>query len=369
MASNPTLNTSIHPSLSSASRKPNPLSFHPHLHLSTTPRKPLFAQSSAAPSLSSPTFDLKTYWKSLISEIDVQLDAAVPLRFPSVIHEAMRHTVLSPGAKRASPILCIATCELFGAPRSLALPTACALEMIHAASLIHDDLPCMDDAPARRGRPSNHAAFGMDMAILAGDALFPLAFAHITNAYCADQNHNTTLSYTSVLRLVTEIASTVGARGMVEGQFLDLHSTALGALGGVAGDYFETDIMKGRELVERIVEKKFGVMAECSAVCGAIVGGANEEEMEHLRRYGRAVGVLYQVVDDIKEVRGGKNEEGGEKKRSRASYARAYGVQGAMQLAEGLREQAKRELQGFHGAGVLPLYSFVDYAINRDFEI
>ncbi|URE25424.1 Polyprenyl synthetase [Musa troglodytarum] len=122
-------------------------------------------------------FDLRGYWTSLISEIEAELDSTVPIRYPESVHKAMRHSVLS-GGKRASPIMCIAACELVGGHRSAAFRAACALEMIHAASLVHDDLPCMDAAPLRRGRPSTHALFGVDMAVLAGDALFPRLPVH-----------------------------------------------------------------------------------------------------------------------------------------------------------------------------------------------
>lgn len=294
-----------------------------------------------------PPFDLRAYWASYISLIQSDLDAAIPAAYPPRIYESMRYSVLSAGAKRASPIMCIAACELLGGHRSLALPTASALEMVHTASLIHDDLPCMDAAPLRRGRPSNHARFGVDLAVLTGDALFPLAFTHVVTHTPASL-----VPPQATLRVIEEIARAVGPTGMAAGQMLDLSP------GG------EEDVMA-------VLEKKFGEMAECSAVCGGLLGGAGEEEVGRLRRYGRAVGVLYEVVDDVlMEGEGGNGRSG--KMRSNASVVRAMGMERSLEIAEELREKAKQELKGFgeeYGERLLPLYSFVDYAVERDFRV
>ncbi|GMP64383.1 hypothetical protein CsSME_00025686 [Camellia sinensis var. sinensis] len=243
------------------------------------------SSSSSSSTQISTKFDLRTYWKTLIAEINQKLDEAVSVQYPQQIYEAMRYSVLAHAAKRAPPVMCVAACELFGGNRLAAFPTACALEMVHAASLIHDDLPCMDDDPSRRGQPSNHTVFG----------------------------------------------------------------------------------------------KKYGEMGECSAVCGGLLGGAGEDEIERLRRYGRAVGVLYQVVDDVLEKKMQREETNGEEKRMRKkkkkkkgkSYVGVYGVEKAMEVAEELRGKAKRELDGFekYGERVFPLYSFVDYAADRGFSV
>ncbi|CAI8617650.1 unnamed protein product [Vicia faba] len=246
-------------------------------------------------------FDLKTYWTSLMVQINQKLDEAIPVKFPQQIYEAMRYSSLAKGAKRAPPVMCISACELFGGSRLAAFPTACALEMVHAASLIHDDLPCMDDSSSRRGHPSNHTIYGVDMAILAG-------------------------------------------------QFLDLEG--------------------GPNAVGFIQDKKFGEMGECSAVCGGLLAGAKDDEIERLRRYGRAVGVLYAVVDDILEER--LKPEGDKDRKNRGkSYVGVYGVEKAAEIAEELRAKAMEELDGFekYGDQVLPLYSFVNYAIDRSFNV
>ncbi|KAJ4826903.1 hypothetical protein Tsubulata_006130 [Turnera subulata] len=291
-------------------------------------------------------FDLKTYWTTLIGEINQKLDEAIPVKYPEQIYEAMRYSVLAKGAKRAPPVMCVAACELFGGNRLAAFPTACALEMVHAASLIHDDIPCMDDATSRRGQPSNHTIYGVDMAILAGDALFPLGYQHIVS-------HTPTelVPEPRMLRVIAEIARAVGSKGMAAGQFLDLEG--------------------GPNSVDFIQEKKFGEMGECSAVCGGLLAGASDDELHRLRRYGRAVGVLYEVVDEVLEAKMTKGEEGnGKRKKEGKNYVAVYGIEKAMEVAEELRAKAKKELDGFmkYGEKVLPLHSFVDYAADRGFS-
>ncbi|KAK3193098.1 hypothetical protein Dsin_024408 [Dipteronia sinensis] len=310
------------------------------------------SSTSSSPSLSvssiqlkSMHFDLKTYWGTLIDEINQKLDQAVPVKYPEQIYEAMRYSVLAEGAKRAPPVMCVAACELFGVDRLAAFPTACALEMVHAASLIHDDLPSMDDDQSRRGQPSNHTIYGVDMAILAGDALFPLGFRHIVS-----NTPSSLVPESRILRVIAEIARAVGSTGMAAGKFLDLEG--------------------GPNSIEFVQEKKFGEMGECSAVCGGLLAGAKDDEIERLRRYGRAVGVLYQVVDDL-FVAKTQSEEYGKKKKKGKSYVAFYGVEKAMEVAEDLRAKAKKELDGFeqYGEKVLPLYSFVDYAAERKFSV
>ncbi|KAG2706102.1 hypothetical protein I3843_05G078400 [Carya illinoinensis] len=324
------------------------MSSGPHLYLPrripTNLKAPPIRCSSSS-SLVSTQFDLKGYWTTLIGEINQSLEEAIRVQYPEKIYEAMRHSVLSKGAKRAPPVMCVAACELFGGNRLVAFPTACALEMVHAASLIHDDLPCMDDDPSRRGQPSNHTIYGVDMAILAGDALFPLGFRHIVSHTPVDL-----VPEARLLRVITEIAQAVGSTGMAAGQFLDLEGSS--------------------NSVEFVQEKKFGEMGECSAVCGGLLAGAGDDEIRRLRSYGRAVGMLYQVVDDVLEEKSRKIEEAGEPKKGK-SYVGVYGVEKAMEVAEELRAKAKRELDGFekYGESVVPLYSFVDYAAYRGFSV
>ncbi|PON33650.1 Polyprenyl synthetase [Parasponia andersonii] len=189
------------------------------------------------------------------------------------------------------------------------------------------------------------------MAILAGDALFPLGFRHIVS-----HTPSELVPEPRLLRVITEIARAVGSTGMAAGQFLDIEG--------------------GPNSVEFVQEKKFGEMGECSAVCGGLLAGAEDDEIARLRRYGRAVGILYQVVDDILEEKSRNAgvvdvDERNKKKGKGKSYVEVYGVEKAMEVAEELRDNAKRELDGFekYGESALPLYSFVDYAADRGFGI
>lgn len=202
----------------------------------------------------------------------------------------------------------------------------------------------MDDDPVRRGKPSNHTVFGADMAILAGDALFPLAFQHIVSHTPPDLVPRAT-----ILRVIAEIARTVGSTGMAAGQYVDLE-----------GGPFPLSFAH---------EKKFGAMGECSAVCGGLLGGASDDELESLRLYGRAVGMLYHVVDDIRDDHDG-NAEDNKKHKKKKSYAGFFGTGRAMEMAQELTVKAKKELRVFDkygDASLAPLYSFVDYAAHRDF--
>lgn len=142
------------------------------------------------------------------------LEEAVPLQHPLKIHEAMRYSLLA-GGKRVRPILCIASCELVGGDESLTLPISCAIEMIHTMSLIHDDLPCMDNDELRRGKPTNHKAFGEETAVLAGDALLSLAFQHIAAKTAK-------VSSDRVIQAIAKLGSAVGSEGLVAGQVVDL---------------------------------------------------------------------------------------------------------------------------------------------------
>ncbi|XVE67214.1 hypothetical protein DITRI_Ditri08aG0142200 [Diplodiscus trichospermus] len=325
----------------------------PSLYLPKKPQNshfPIRCLSSPSSSVSTQSkltqFDLKTYWTTLNAEINQKLEEAIKVQYPDQIFEAMRYSLLAKGAKRAPPVLCVAACELFGGNRLAAFPTACALEMVHAASLIHDDLPCMDDDPVRRGESSNHTIYGVDMAILAGDALFPLGFRHIVS-------HTPTelVPEARLLRVIAEIARTVGSAGMAAGQFLDLKGAP--------------------DSVDFIQEKKYGEMSECSAVCGGLLAGAEDDEIERLRRYGRAVGVLYEVANDVLQAKLLEKEETEKNQKKHKGYVSLYGVDKAIEIVEELQTKAKNELEGFdkYDDRVAPLYSFIDYAVDRGFNV
>ncbi|KAL3583618.1 hypothetical protein D5086_014679 [Populus alba] len=210
-----------------------------------------------------PTFDFKSYMLQKANSVNKALDAAVSLKEPAKIHESMRYSLLA-GGKRVRPVLCLAACDLVGGSESMALPAACAVEMIHTMSLMHDDLPCMDNDDLRRGKPTNHIVFGEDVAVLAGDALLSFAFEHVA----VSTIH---VSPLRIVRAIGELAKAIGAEGLVAGQVVDICSEGLSEV--------------GLEQLEFIHVHKTAKLLEGAVVLGAILGGGTDEEVEKLRKY------------------------------------------------------------------------------------
>src|SRR4028118_1466889 len=201
------------------------------------------------------SFDLSTYLVNRKEAIEVALDSALPVIYPEKIYEAMRYSLLA-GGKRLRPILCLASCELAGGTTSMAMPTACALEMIHTMSLIHDDLPAMDNDDYRRGELTNHKVYGEDIAILAGDGLLAYAFEYVakeTKGVLAER----------VLQVIARLGRAVGAAGLVGGQVVDLEC--------------EGKLDTSVETLNFIHTHKTGALLEACVVCGAILAGASAE--------------------------------------------------------------------------------------------
>lgn len=294
-----------------------------------------------------PEFNFEEYMSKKAMTVNYALDSAVPLEKPFEIHEAMRYSLLA-GGKRVRPILCIAACELVGGDEALAIPMACSVEMIHAMSLIHDDLPCMDDDDLRRGRPTNHKIFGEDTAVLAGDALLCLAFEHTATL-------TATVSADRVVHAIKELGSATGSKGLVAGQNVDLRS--------------EGKQVNLHEL-EYIHIHKTSKLLEAAAVCGSIIGGANAAEIEKIRTYARCIGLLFQVVDDILDVT--KTSEqlgktaGKDLVADKATYPKLMGLDKAKMFAEELTAKAIQELSCFDAAKAAPLLHLTNYIAQRE---
>ncbi|XP_050227070.1 geranylgeranyl pyrophosphate synthase, chloroplastic-like [Mercurialis annua] len=286
------------------------------------------------------------YMVTKAKQVNKALDNAVPLRHPLKIHCAMRYSLLA-GGKRIRPVLCIAACELFGGDESTAMPAACAIEMIHTMSLIHDDLPCMDNDDLRRGKPTNHKVFGEETAILAGDALLSFSFEHVARA-------TKDVSPENIVRVIGELGSAVGSEGLVAGQIVDIDS--------------EGKDISVKEL-EYIHIHKTAKLLEAAVVCGAILGGADDESVERGRRYARCIGLLFQVVDDILDVTKSSEELGKTAGKDlitdKATYPKLMGIDEARKLADKLVHQANQELAYFDSAKAAPLYHFANYIANR----
>jgi geranylgeranyl diphosphate synthase type II len=232
-----------------------------------------------------PDFDLKRYLSDRKQVVDQALEkyAPAPVGLEKSVSEAARYSLFA-GGKRLRPILCLAAAEVVGGSCESVLPVACALEMIHTYSLIHDDLPAMDNDDFRRGLLTNHKVFGEAMAILAGDALLTEAFSLI-----AGGGGSAGMAAEKLVRVIAAIASASGYRGMVGGQVIDLESETR-----------EVDL----PTVEYMHVRKTGALISASLEAGAILGGGAEQQIATLIRYGHHLGLAFQITDDLLDVEG-----------------------------------------------------------------
>ncbi|KAF6258940.1 amidase signature domain-containing protein [Scenedesmus sp. NREL 46B-D3] len=298
------------------------------------------------------SFDFASYMADTAKSVQAALDKAVPAKYPETLNEAMRYSLLA-GGKRVRPALCLAACQLVGGDLDQAMPTACAMEMIHTMSLIHDDLPAMDNDDFRRGRPTNHKVYGENMAILSGDALLTYAFEHIcrdTQGVAADR----------LVRVVVELARASGAEGLVGGQVVDIQSEDKEAsIALFAAPQVGLDVLK------YIHEHKTAALLEAAVVCGAIVGGADQATVEKLRRYALNIGLAFQVIDDILDITQSTEVLGKTAAKDLASnkttYPKLLGIEKSKQVAEELIAEAIAQLDGFEPSRAAPLVALAKY--------
>ncbi|MGH7845414.1 MAG: polyprenyl synthetase family protein [Candidatus Binatia bacterium] len=293
------------------------------------------------------SFDIQRYLQERKIWIDCALDRYLEQKrkLPRRLLEAMRYGVLSEG-KRLRPILTLAAGEIFGAPRKSLLPFACAIEMIHAYSLIHDDLPALDDDEFRRGELANHKVYGEGMALLAGDALLAEAFQLLARAEVAR-----VIEPRRILKLIHEIAHAAGVDGLAGGQALDLES-------------------EGRRVsvarLEAVHRHKTGALIVAAVRVGARIGGASADELRHLTRYGQALGLAFQIADDLLDAADlgtGKNGHAGSAK-DKATYPSLVGLAAARSRARDLARQCLRHIEPF-GAAAEPLRGIALYVVER----
>lgn len=263
---------------------------------------------------------------------------------PAKLAQAIRHSLLAP-AKRLRPMLVLMSCQACGCDSSIALPAACAVEMIHTYSLIHDDLPAMDDDDMRRGRPSCHAKFGEATAILAGDALLTQAFEVVASGIHPPA---------AAARCCAELAQAAGASNLVGGQEDDL-----------AAQHVEG----GLEQLERIHRRKTGAMIRVSLRLGGIVGGATETELSALDTYGVNLGLAFQIIDDLLDLGGDATKlgkrTGKDSSRGKLTFPALLGADESRRRARQLIAEAKGQLAIF-GSRAAELESLADYVLERD---
>lgn len=266
-------------------------------------------------------------------------------RYSSAVN-AMRYSLLS-GGKRIRPILLLEFYSLFGGRAEGALNFAAAIEMIHTYSLIHDDLPCMDNDDMRRGKPSCHKAFGYDTALLAGDALLTHAFFAAANAVDIPPER--------VSRAISVLAQKAGIYGMVGGQVMDLD--------------FEKNGANGEELTAMYI-KKTSCLLEAAAMCGAVLAGADEETVKKTEEYAENLGLAFQITDDILDCTADEKTLGkpigSDKKNGKTTFVTLFGLDGAKQKAALLTKKAEDILNGFSG-DTSYLKELTEYLLNRNY--
>ncbi|AFY78179.1 MAG: polyprenyl synthetase family protein [Hydrococcus sp. C42_A2020_068] len=294
----------------------------------------------------SSNFDLASYLEEKKQLVEAALERSLSIGKPEKIYEAMRYSLLA-GGKRLRPILCLATCELTGGTTEMAMPTACALEMIHTMSLIHDDLPAMDNDDYRRGKLTNHKVFGEDIAILAGDGLLAYAFE-----YVAAQTQN--VPPQRILDVIARLGRTVGAAGLVGGQVLDLESEG------------KSDISV--DTLTFIHTHKTGALLETSVVSGAMLAGASDDEIQRLSKYAQDIGLAFQIVDDILDITATQEElgktAGKDLQAQKATYPSLWGLEESRKQAQQLVDAAIAELASY-GEGAEPLRAIASYIVTR----
>ncbi len=259
---------------------------------------------------------------------------------PSLLREAMEYALTS-GGKRIRPVILLSSGAAVGGKEEDLLPFACAVEYVHTYSLIHDDLPAMDDDDFRRGRPTCHKAFGEAAAILAGDALLTEAFRVMGESPLADKDP------AKAIRASALLARAAGASGMAGGQMMDLRP-ATGETGSATGETVASAI-------EEIDLKKTAALLSASAAMGGILGGGTGEQVERLSRFGRVLGLLFQITDDILDETGSFEEMGKavakDRERGKLTYPAALGMASAAARAESLRRESLQALSPFGREG------------------
>lgn len=293
--------------------------------------------------------DLVAYLQDRVAMVDRALERWLPsgAMLPQSLHQAMRYSVFA-GGKRLRPVLMIAAAEAVGGNATQVLHAACAMEMIHTYSLVHDDLPAMDDDDFRRGRPTNHKVHGEATAILAGDALLTEAFRLL-----ADADANRSVPPERALRVIELIARCAGSQGMVGGQVVDMES-------------------EGQEVdfptLEYIHTHKTGALILASVQAGALLGGGTEAQYAALTRFGGAAGLAFQIADDILDIVGDQallgKDVGSDQARGKVTYPALLGLAESRQRAEELCERAVAALTPL-GAPADRLGALARYIIER----
>ena len=291
--------------------------------------------------------DINTYLSASKKLVDERLDKLLPVESeePSAIHKAMRHSVFA-GGKRVRPILVLASGESLSGDRNVLLPLGAGIEMMHTYSLIHDDLPALDNDDLRRGVPTCHKVFGEALAILAGDALMTRCYQILAEL--------PGLPDSTRIDIIREVAAATGTvNGMIGGQVVDLES-------------------EGREVTTSVLEyihySKTGALLRACIRCGALAAGANSKEMQSLTEFGGKIGLVFQIVDDILDVTSSSEvlgkTAGKDEKVKKATYPALYGIDASRKKACELVSSALEDIRDF-GENAESLRSLARFVVNR----
>jgi len=292
------------------------------------------------------SFDLKSYLSFKREQINEVLDS-IFVNTSSKIVNAMKYSLMA-GGKRIRPVLCMAAAETVGGKCQDVIRAACALEMIHTYSLIHDDLPAMDNDKIRRGQPTCHMAFDEATAILAGDALLTMAFEVLSSMEFIQENH-----VPNWMNVIHTVSTAAGYKGMIEGQMQDMvgegHLLCL-------------------EDLENMHALKTGALIEASVAVGAILGKGSLDQIQHLKTYSKNIGLAFQVTDDLLDVEGDPNvigkDVGSDQARRKSTYPALLGIEQSKQFAKKLVNNALKALDSFDNKAH-PLRAIAYYIVDR----
>lgn len=257
-----------------------------------------------------------------IDLVNTTIDELMPVHYPHKIFKSMKYTVTLPG-KRLRPVMCLETCRMFGGNYEDALPTACAIEMLHAQTLIHDDLPCMDNDNYRRGRLTNHIVFGEAHAVLAGDALLTFAPQIILK-------HSKNLGSEKLLKIMEEYFQAAGVYGVIAGQVVDIESETLIKAMLISGE-IDKDDEQLPEILKYIHSHKTADLFKLALRTGAIIADANEQQLKEITEFGQYLGIAFQIADDILDETSTFEEMGKtlgkDKEAGKLTYTSLYGLE------------------------------------------
>ncbi|WP_339309956.1 polyprenyl synthetase family protein [Paenibacillus sp. FSL k6-2145] len=293
----------------------------------------------------------QAYLEEVTAEVTEALKHTLPDHWdvPQSLTDAMQYSLMA-GGKRLRPLLVVAAAEAFGAQRTAAMPVACAVEMVHTYSLIHDDLPAMDNDDYRRGKLTNHKVYGEATAILAGDALLTHAFYSIVQA-----GRRSGVAADALLSIVEDMSELAGARGMVGGQVADME-----------GEQGMTDLAQ----LQYIHLHKTGDLIVFSLIAGARIGGATEGQLEALRVFGRDLGLAFQIQDDILDLTGDEQKMGkktqSDVNQQKVTYPYFIGMEASVAEVKSLTQSAKDALERAELPDASRLLEIADYLMSRD---